>query len=103
MSTFQRARAIADAVASGATSAVDVLSEHLERIDEREPEVHAFNLVLRDEALQSAQRVDDRIASGEQLGPLAGVPIALKDNLCTRGPEWTDLWWIGCHASGIAE
>ncbi|MFZ8822150.1 MAG: Asp-tRNA(Asn)/Glu-tRNA(Gln) amidotransferase subunit GatA, partial [Ilumatobacteraceae bacterium] len=37
------------------------------------------------EALQSAERVDERIAAGEQVGPLAGVPIALKDNLCTRG------------------
>ncbi|MEC8018295.1 MAG: Asp-tRNA(Asn)/Glu-tRNA(Gln) amidotransferase subunit GatA, partial [Actinomycetota bacterium] len=50
-----------------------------------EEEVHAFNLVLRNEALRSAERIDERIAAGEQVGPLAGVPIALKDNLCTRG------------------
>ena len=61
------------------------MSQHLARIEERGEEVHAFNLVLHDEALQSAERADERIAAGEQVGPLAGVPIALKDNLCTRG------------------
>ncbi len=85
MSTFQSARSIAAAVSTGESSAVDVVSEHLARIEEREEEVHAFNLVLHDEALRSAERVDERIAAGEQVGPLAGVPIALKDNLCTRG------------------
>ncbi|MEL0193986.1 MAG: Asp-tRNA(Asn)/Glu-tRNA(Gln) amidotransferase subunit GatA [Acidimicrobiaceae bacterium] len=85
MSTFQSARSIAASVSTGESSAVDIVSEHLARIEEREEEVHAFNLVLHDEALQSAERVDERIAAGEQVGPLAGVPIALKDNLCTRG------------------
>ena len=85
MSTFQSARSIVASVSTGGSSAVDVVSQHLARIEEREEEVHAFNLVLHDEALQSAQRVDERIATGEQVGPLAGVPIALKDNLCTRG------------------
>ena len=85
MSTFQSARSITVSVSTGESSAVDVVSQHLARIEEREEEVHAFNLVLHDEALQSAERVDERIAAGEQVGPLAGVPIALKDNLCTRG------------------
>ena len=51
----------------------------------REAEVHAFNLVLADEARAAAAAIDERIARGEDPGPLAGVPIALKDNLCTRG------------------
>ncbi|HYD08963.1 MAG TPA: amidase family protein, partial [Acidimicrobiales bacterium] len=72
---------IAKAVAAGDRSAVDVLDEHLARIDARESEVHAFNVVLRDEARAQAEAVD----GSSTKGPLAGVPLALKDNLCTRG------------------
>ncbi len=76
---------IAAAVRSGRRSAVDVVEEHLARIAEREGELHAFNLVLADDARAAAIVVDDQVAAGEDPGPLAGVPIALKDNLCTRG------------------
>jgi len=77
--------AIAAAVRSGALRARDVVEEHLELIAAREDEIHAFNLVLADEARAAADAVDARVAAGEDPGPLGGVPIALKDNLCTRG------------------
>jgi aspartyl-tRNA(Asn)/glutamyl-tRNA(Gln) amidotransferase subunit A len=76
---------IAAAVRSGQRSAREVVDEHLARIAERDGAVHAFNLVLADEARAAAAVVDDQVASGEDPGPLAGVPVALKDNLCTRG------------------
>jgi aspartyl-tRNA(Asn)/glutamyl-tRNA(Gln) amidotransferase subunit A len=76
---------IAAAVRSGERSARDVVDEHLARIAERDGELHAFNLVLAEEARAAAVVVDDQVASGEDPGPLAGVPVALKDNLCTRG------------------
>jgi aspartyl-tRNA(Asn)/glutamyl-tRNA(Gln) amidotransferase subunit A len=76
---------IAAAVRSGAVSAVDVLEAHLARIDAREGEVHAFNLVLIDEARAAAAAIDAAVAAGADPGPLAGVPLALKDNMCTRG------------------
>ena len=79
------ARDIAAAVRSGERKAAEVMDEHLARIDEREGEIHAFNLVLADEARREAEEIDRRIAAGENVGPLAGVPVALKDNLCTRG------------------
>jgi aspartyl-tRNA(Asn)/glutamyl-tRNA(Gln) amidotransferase subunit A len=79
------AAGIAAAVASGERSARQVLDDHLARIDEREGEIHAFNHLLADEARARADQLDARIAAGEDVGPLAGVPIALKDNLCTRG------------------
>ena len=83
------ARGLAAAVRSGERSARSVVDEHLETIRSGEPEIHAFNLVLADEALAAADEVDRRVAAGEDPGPLAGVPVALKDNLCTRGVPTT--------------
>ena len=79
------ARDIAAAVRSGDRTAAEVIEEHLARIEQRDGKIHAFNLVLADEARREAAEIDRRIASGENVGPLAGVPVALKDNLCTRG------------------
>jgi aspartyl-tRNA(Asn)/glutamyl-tRNA(Gln) amidotransferase subunit A len=79
------AHEIARAVRARDRSARDVVDEHLARIDEREEELHAFNLVLADEARAAADAIDARVANGEDPGPLAGVPIVLKDNFCTRG------------------
>lgn len=79
------AASIAADVQAGRLSARAVLEEHLSRVDAREAEIHAFNVVLADEARAAADTIDQRVAAGEQVGPLAGVPVALKDNLCTRG------------------
>lgn len=76
---------IAAAVRSGQRSAAEVIEESLAAIEEREPEIHAFNLVSREAARSAAAAVDAKVAAGEDPGPLAGVPVALKDNLCTRG------------------
>ena len=83
------ARGLAAAVRSGERAARSGVDEHLETIRSGEPEIHAFNLVLADEALAAADEVDRRVAAGEDPGPLAGVPVALKDNLCTRGVPTT--------------
>jgi len=80
---------IAAAVRAGERSAREVVDEHLAAVEAREPELHAFNLVLVDEARAAADEVDRRVAAGEDPGPLAGVPVALKDNLCTRGVPTT--------------
>jgi len=80
---------LAAAIRSGERSAVDVLEEHLAVIDAREDEIHAFNLVMVEQARREAADVDARLAAGEELGPLAGVPVALKDNMCTRGVPTT--------------
>ena len=83
------ARSTAAAVRAGERSARSVVEEHLAVIDSHEGEIHAFNLVLADEALTRADDLDRRIADGDDPGPLAGVPVALKDNLCTRGIDTT--------------
>ena len=76
---------LAASVRSGARSAVDVVEEHLARISSRDGELRAFNLVMADQARAAAASVDATVQRGEDPGPLAGVPIALKDNMCTRG------------------
>jgi aspartyl-tRNA(Asn)/glutamyl-tRNA(Gln) amidotransferase subunit A len=83
------AHEIAANVRAGRTRARDVLEEHLERIETREAEIHAFNLVLAEQARDAADAVDAAVARGDDPGPLAGVPIALKDNMCTRGVPTT--------------
>lgn len=80
---------IAEKVLSGEMSARSVIEQHIEIINKIEPDVNAFNLVTAEQALIDADEIDSKIASGETLGPLAGVPISVKDNLCTRGIETT--------------
>jgi len=70
---------------SGAISARELLELHLNRINTVEGQVHAFLEVTRERALADAQRIDEARAAGEALPPLAGIPLAIKDNLCTRG------------------
>jgi aspartyl-tRNA(Asn)/glutamyl-tRNA(Gln) amidotransferase subunit A len=86
---YPTASAIAAAVRGGQRSASDVVEEYLARIAARDDELHAFNLVLADGARAAARSIDHRVAAGEDPGPLAGVPVALKDNLCTRGVATT--------------
>jgi aspartyl-tRNA(Asn)/glutamyl-tRNA(Gln) amidotransferase subunit A len=76
---------IAAAVRSGERTARDVVEQHLAAIERREAEIHAFNAVLADEARAAAAGIDEAVAAGRDPGPLAGVPVALKDNMCTRG------------------
>ncbi|MGH9081405.1 MAG: Asp-tRNA(Asn)/Glu-tRNA(Gln) amidotransferase subunit GatA [Acidimicrobiales bacterium] len=89
MSSPRPTTSLADAVRSGERSALDVVEEHLGFIEAGDDVVHAFNLVTTEEARRQAIAVDRRVGAGEDPGPLAGVPVALKDNLCTRGTPTT--------------
>ena len=75
-------------IRSGARSAVDVCRDALATIDRLDPSLHAFNTVTADQAIARAQEID-RHRDRWRDAPLAGVPIALKDNLCTRGVRTT--------------
>ncbi|MBW4648481.1 MAG: Asp-tRNA(Asn)/Glu-tRNA(Gln) amidotransferase subunit GatA [Kastovskya adunca ATA6-11-RM4] len=66
-------------------SAVEIAQNALERIQILEPKLHSFLSVTTEQALQQARNVDDRIAAGEEIGLLAGIPIGIKDNMCTKG------------------
>ncbi|MET7803317.1 Asp-tRNA(Asn)/Glu-tRNA(Gln) amidotransferase subunit GatA [Micromonospora chersina] len=80
---------IAGLVAAGETSAVEVTQAHLDRIAAVDERVHAFLHVDTEGALAAARSVDERRAAGEDLGPLAGVPVAVKDVLTTKGVPTT--------------
>jgi len=75
---------IAEAVRDGEVSAIEVTDAHLARIEQVEPQVRAFLHVAADQAREAARAVDQRRAAGGELGPLAGVPLALKDVFTTR-------------------
>jgi aspartyl-tRNA(Asn)/glutamyl-tRNA(Gln) amidotransferase subunit A len=83
--TRMTAAALGAAIASGETSAVDVTRAHLDRIEAVDGRVHAFLHVDAEGALAAAAEVDRRRAAGAALGPLAGVPIAVKDVLTVEG------------------
>jgi aspartyl-tRNA(Asn)/glutamyl-tRNA(Gln) amidotransferase subunit A len=84
-----RADEIARAVRAEERSAVEVTEQYLDAIAAGDDTIHAFNLVMADHAREAAQAIDRRVAAGEDPGHLAGVPVALKDNLCTRGVPTT--------------
>ena len=83
------AHAIASAVRAGTRRATDVLEDFLGRIEMHDADVHAFNTVTADQARAAAAAIDTAVDDGRDPGPLAGVPVAFKDNLCTRGVATT--------------
>ncbi len=80
---------LSERLASKETSAVEVAQAFIDRIDSTEDQLHSFMLTTPEVALEQAKAVDEARAAGEELGPLAGVPIAHKDLLCTRGIQTT--------------
>jgi aspartyl-tRNA(Asn)/glutamyl-tRNA(Gln) amidotransferase subunit A len=74
---------------SGEATPTEAVSEYLARIEALDPQVRAFVTVTREDALRRAAEADTRFRAGTPRGPLDGVPIALKDVLCTRGIRTT--------------
>jgi aspartyl-tRNA(Asn)/glutamyl-tRNA(Gln) amidotransferase subunit A len=88
ITTLSAAR-LADAVSKGELTAEAVAAAHLARVDALEPTVKAFLTVTKEGALAQARAVDAKRKAGKPLGALAGVPVALKDNLQLTGVETT--------------
>jgi aspartyl-tRNA(Asn)/glutamyl-tRNA(Gln) amidotransferase subunit A len=75
---------------AGELSAVEITEAALRRIERVEPKVSAFLTVAADQALERAKKLDGRRKAGDtEIGPLAGVPVAVKDNMCTDGLRTT--------------
>jgi len=85
MSVVETARA----VKAGERSAREIVDERLAAIESGDGALHAFNHVMVDQARSQADAVDQRVSAGDDPGPLAGVAVALKDNMCTRGVPTT--------------
>ncbi len=81
--------AIVAGVRSGEIDPVALVDQHLKLIEENEPSTNAFITVLADHARQKAGEIASRVAAGDPVGRLAGVPVAVKDNLCLRGAPTT--------------
>ena len=76
---------LAAAIKEGKATAVQAMEAVLARIGETEGTINAYVTIDKEAALAAAQRTQEKIASGAFAGPLAGVPVAVKDNLCTKG------------------
>src|SRR5258708_33572616 len=73
----------------GAVSCIEVAAAHLDAIAKHDGQVAAFLHVDRNAVLKQAREIDDRRRRGEPLGALGGLPVAIKDVLCTRGQPTT--------------
>lgn len=70
-------------------SAKEIAQSTIERIEKTDKDIDAFLTVTAENALKKAQGIDDKIAAGEALGALAGIPVAIKDNICTKDVKTT--------------
>ena len=67
----------------------ELVCSYVETIKEREKDVNAFLTLICDEAIEKAKEIDEKIKRGEKTGKLTGIPIAIKDNICTEGTKTT--------------
>ena len=78
-------RSLRQGVVAKKFSATEVVRDYLTRLKKNEPSIHAFITVTEAEALSKAKAVDDKVARGEEVGQLAGVPLGIKDVIVTQG------------------
>ncbi|MBN1974295.1 MAG: Asp-tRNA(Asn)/Glu-tRNA(Gln) amidotransferase subunit GatA [Sedimentisphaerales bacterium] len=77
------AKKLRDQIASGQIKSLDAVRNIFERIEKYEPVIGAYISTFKEKALERASQVDKKISAGEPVGQLAGVPVAVKDNMCT--------------------
>ena len=87
--TASDATALTAIFRSGEASAAEIAEAHLKRMEATEPSLHCFVTIMRDEAMAQATALDEARSRGESAGPLAAVPVAVKDVLAVRGHPTT--------------
>ena len=85
----QPAHVLHDMLVNKEITSLELTEAVLARIDEVEGDVQAYLTVTRDEAIAQAKAVDEKIARGEEIAFLEGIPGAIKDNICTKGVKTT--------------
>ena len=86
MNVFEWSAAeLAQKIKAGELSAPEAVETVIAAIDSKDGTYNCYTSLNKEAALQQAETVQSRIDAGEALSPLAGVPMALKDNICTRG------------------
>lgn len=83
------ANELAKGIAEGAFTSTDVVTSHLDRISAVNPGLNAITCVFEDAALEAAARIDKAVSAGGELGPLAGVPVTIKENIDYVGSATT--------------
>ena len=80
---------LVEQVSAGEVKATDSVAGALKQIETLNPGLNAFISTCSESAMQQAEEIDRRIANGQEVGPLAGVPVAIKDGICTKGHQTT--------------
>ncbi|MGL6106395.1 Asp-tRNA(Asn)/Glu-tRNA(Gln) amidotransferase subunit GatA [Romboutsia sp.] len=78
-----------EGIKGGSLKSEDIVSNFLKNIKEKEDSINAFLYLQKDKCIKQAREIDEKIKNGEKTGRLAGIPIAIKDNICTKGIKTT--------------
>ena len=72
-------------ITSNNVSVKELVNDIFAKIDQKDPEINSYISITKDNAIEQAEKIDKLIQNKEKLPPLAGIPIAIKDNICTKG------------------
>ena len=76
-------------ITSNDVSVKELVIDIFAKIDQKDPEINSYICITKDNAIEQAENIDKLIQNKEKLPPLAGIPIAIKDNICTKGVATT--------------
>lgn len=82
-------RELHEKLIKGEITSVELTEKYLKNIEEKNEEINAFLTITKDEALREARVVDEKIKNGEEIDLIAGIPMGIKDNICTSGVRTT--------------